>query len=356
MRHPRRRRPPARASAFLGWPPSGRLLDGTLWRRYPERVHQGVVEDQGQRRRDPPSASRARARPSRSTPRCGRVAPPVEDSTRTRRGALVATTGPAARASTLSTRSRGTRPCGPSHTPAENAIPDLGRDGTPSARPRSAALPPRPRQGPAQPEVHLRDLRHRLEQPVRARGRGGRRRGPRQGLQPPVHLRRVRVWARRTCCTPSGTTRATSTPRARALRELRGVHQRLHQQHPRRQGQQLPDRYREVDVLLIDDIQFLAGKERTRRSSSTPSTRCTTPTSRSSSPPTCRPAAVRLRGTAAVPVRVGPHHRCPAAGPRDPHRDPAQEGDPRAHVDAPTTCSSSSPARSRPTSASSRVP
>ena len=35
--------------------------------------------------------------------------------------------------------------------------------------------------------------------------------------------------------------------------------------------------FRDADVLLIDDIQFLADKMRPRRSSSTPSTRCTSP-------------------------------------------------------------------------------
>ncbi len=35
------------------------------------------------------------------------------------------------------------------------------------------------------------------------------------------------------------------------------------------------DKFRNVDVLLIDDIQFLAARSALRRSSSTPSTRCT---------------------------------------------------------------------------------
>ena len=40
-------------------------------------------------------------------------------------------------------------------------------------------------------------------------------------------------------------------------------------------------RYRDVDVLLVDDIQFLETRNAPRRSSSTPSTPCTTPASRS---------------------------------------------------------------------------
>jgi chromosomal replication initiator protein len=40
------------------------------------------------------------------------------------------------------------------------------------------------RAGPAEPEVHLRDLRHRLGQPVRARGRGRGRRGAGKAYNP----------------------------------------------------------------------------------------------------------------------------------------------------------------------------
>ena len=40
-------------------------------------------------------------------------------------------------------------------------------------------------------------------------------------------------------------------------------------------------RYRSVDVLLVDDIQFVSGKEARKTSFSTPSTRCTMPRSRS---------------------------------------------------------------------------
>jgi chromosomal replication initiator protein len=41
--------------------------------------------------------------------------------------------------------------------------------------------------------VHVRHVRHRVEQPFLARGRGGRGRGARPRLQPAVHLRRLRA-------------------------------------------------------------------------------------------------------------------------------------------------------------------
>ena len=65
----------------------------------------------------------------------------------------------------------------------------------------------------------------------------------------------------------------------RPLHDGRGLHQRS--SSPRCSGgdiDALQGRYRRADVLLIDDVQFLAAQgARPRRSSSTPSTRCTTP-------------------------------------------------------------------------------
>lgn len=48
-------------------------------------------------------------------------------------------------------------------------------------------------------------------------------------------------------------------------------------------------RYRSVDILLIDDVQFISKSQATQEEFSTPSTRCTTRTSRSSSARTGRP-------------------------------------------------------------------
>ena len=75
---------------------------------------------------------------------------------------------------------------------------------------RRAPTPPGDRH-PAEPEVLLRDLRHRRLEPLRPRRRHRRRREPGQVVQPADHLRRVRASARPTCCTPSGTTSATTS-------------------------------------------------------------------------------------------------------------------------------------------------
>lgn len=57
-------------------------------------------------------------------------------------------------------------------------------------------------------------------------------------------------------------------------------------------------RYRQVDLLLIDDIQFLGGKERSRKSSFTHSIRFSMDISRSSSPAIGRLPRLRIWNTA----------------------------------------------------------
>ena len=229
------------------------------------------------------------------------------------------------------------------------------------ASPAAAARPSRTRAGhrrdPAQPEVHLRDLRHRLVQPLPPRRRGRRGRGAGQGLQPAAGLRRLRAGqdppaARHRPLRPQPLQR-----RQGALRLERGVHQRVHQRDPRRPAgplqAPLPRRRRAADRRhpvpggqdpdpggVLPHLQHPPQRQQADRAHLRPRAQ----------------AARGARGPAAQPVRVGPDHRRPAARPRDPDRDPAQEGrDGPAHARRPT-CSSSSPARSRPTSASSRAP
>ena len=223
---------------------------------------------------------------------------------------------------------------------------------------RPAAVRRRQRHGdPAQPEVRLRDLRHRLVQPVRAR-RGGRgRRGAGQGLQPAAGLRRLRAGqdppaARHRALRPQPVQRGPG-----ALRELRGVHQRVHQRDPRRPAGPLqaplprrrraPDRRHPVPGRqdpdpggVLPHVQHAAQREQADRDHLRPGAQ----------------AARGARGPAAQPVRVGPDHRRAAARPRDPDRDPAQEGRHRADDRAAGRAGVHRLARSRPTSASSRAP
>ena len=106
-------------------------------------------------------------------------------------------------------------------------------------------------------------------------------RRPARSLQPAVHLRLGRP-RQDPPAARHRPLRAPQLPAPRgALRLDRDVHERVRRRHPHQHDAPFKRRYRDIDVLLIDDIQFLEARKGSRRSSSTRSTRCTAPTSRS---------------------------------------------------------------------------
>ncbi len=198
---------------------------------------------------------------------------------------------------------------------------------------RRSGRPLRGRSGPAVPQLHVRRVRPGTEQPVRARGGDGRRRGAAvEGLQPVVHLRRRRAGQD----PPPDRRRASHVPpQAEPPREVRhvgAVRHGIHQGGPRATGRQLP-------------AEVPRGGRPARRRHPVPGQARGDPDRvlPHVQPPAHRrpadrdrvgPAAARdLRhgGAPDQQVPVGTVRRRAAAGPRDTHRDPAAQGRARDH-------------------------
>ena len=110
-------------------------------------------------------------------------------------------------------------------------------------------------------EVHLRDLRRRLVEPLRPRRGPGRGRDARPVLQPPVHLRRLRL-GKTHLLHAIGNYVTENFPRRKVLYVTTETFMNDFVDAIRTTTTlAFKRRYRECDVLLIDDVQFMESKE-----------------------------------------------------------------------------------------------
>ncbi len=217
-----------------------------------------------------------------------------------------------------------------------------------SARDKSTSVGRRGSRDRDEPAQYLRHLRGGLEQPVCARCRGGRGQVPRQDLQSLLRLWRQRAGQDATSCRRSAITcwAAQKSAKVVYLSSEQFTNEFIDAiQH----GTLVKFRkkYRSADVLMIDDIQFLAGKERSQEeffhtfntlhdghkqivlSSDRPASEI-------------EKLEQRLR----LPFRMGYDGRAAAPGCRDAYRDSQEEGRVAQHL--PRTVGDRVPRRPHP--------
>ena len=178
-----------------------------------------------------------------------------------------------------------------------------------------------------EPPLHVRGVRHRHVQPLRARGRALGRRDAGSLVQPAVHLRRGGAGQDAPAPRDRQLRQAELCPLPGAIRLDRGVPERVRRRdpHQHRRGVQasLPRDRR------ADDRRHPVHGEQGRAPGGVLPHVQLPPRREQADHHLVRPPARRdpdARGSAAQPVQVGPDDRHPAARPRDPPRDPSQEG------------------------------